>query len=258
MNFTAHKRVADLACRIAHIEGKYRDDVFRFSTFPDEVDDVYVKGVGTSILKHKFCSAAHFIVPMDEKLPPSKTRFRGYCMARDESLPRLYLPHRDVSCQYQKWNPLGFSFTPPLYELIETLRDTGSCLAADEMTFNSGAVLAEYLAYSKLASCFGAAIHLVTDACVPHHARGWLGKGHVEWEDKQDAWLQKQPDDLILSALPKIPVNACDSNSTVVRRVTERCAYLTSRIGWKPDEKLFLQQTRLAVAASAAVLGRLA
>jgi hypothetical protein len=85
--------------------------------------------------------------------------------------------------------PLEDCDSEPLTHLLRAL-DGRASICADDLTFPTAAVMAEWLWGVLLGSrdqkqtdaLVGYAVHFLQDCCVPHHALGALLLGHAEFE----------------------------------------------------------------------------
>ncbi len=148
------------------------------ATFPDDVDDIQVEGVGTHIVGKTFCSVTHFDDEND----------KGYCWKRDASVHGIDLPNRGVLCLHNRWASV---FRPTTGHPMRALDGE----IADEMTFASSFSMASWIQTFCVGRrkshkrALGCAIHLVQD-CTRHHAKMWMLKGHATHEAQlQDRWF---------------------------------------------------------------------
>lgn len=171
------------------------------ASFPDEIQAISVAGIGTRIFGCNLASLTHFCIPVH-----GNDRFTGYCWHRDDSMPHIDLPDRDVSCNYMAWvRSYGlvsdYAEQEPLFQLIRVLRtpSTHGTTAADELTYPTAAVMAGWLAQAIEKKQFlnsgtdivGWCLHFVQDCCVPHHAKGFLLQGHAAYESNlYEHWIQ--------------------------------------------------------------------
>lgn len=162
------------------------DIIAQYADFPDRVGDVYITGVGTTIVGRQLCSLTHYCVPT------SRRTFRGYAWKRDDSVPHLNLPDRDVRCLVDRWTGVSKKHRAE-HPLVKLLAVEGYTHAADEMTWPTAAAMADWLAHDPEPSyqTIGASLHFVQDACVRHHACGWLMYGHGAYEATlQEFWYK--------------------------------------------------------------------
>lgn len=162
-----------------------------FAAFPDAVDDVVVDGVGPTVVGRHLCSLTHFQVPTTLRL------FRGYCWSSDKSIQprigRLALPHRRVECDTSRWwNVLGtatWAAKHPLALLLSAIVGKAT-IAADQMTYPTAGVMAEWIGKAKKNEAqLGCILHYVQDCAVFHHGSGFLLNGHASYEGAlQEAW----------------------------------------------------------------------
>ena len=104
----------------------------------------------------------------------------------------MALPHRDVRCDTSRWTVVvspAHLGQHPLYRLLGVIRGKAT-IAADQMTYPTAAVMAEWLSgCTKNASQLGCILHFIQDAAVVHHASGWMLNGHASYEGAlQEAW----------------------------------------------------------------------
>lgn len=155
-----------------------------YAATPDAVADVCLGRLGTHVLGHSAAGLMHFTCPT------ASGHMRGYSWRMDASIPTplrtLDLPLGDVTHRPDRWLDLGVSSAAAAaHPLAALLRDlTGKApLDADALTFPTSAVLAAWLERLPAGPLrTGCICHLVQDACVPHHVRGYLLRGHQEYE----------------------------------------------------------------------------
>ncbi len=195
----------------------------RSAALPDEVLTVRVKGAGHHFLGHNLASLCHFCVPYGDG-------FRGYNYKMDGSLPGWNLPDAEVFASNSGWhlNQACQDGPDPLDELLHNKKIRHS---ADELTFPSAAIMAQWLAiefkyhngYNKTRDYIAGMIcHFVQDCCVPHHARGVLASGHRSFEGKlDDEWphfkegREWKINDKI--AMPKSIREICEREAAIAR-----------------------------------------
>lgn len=156
----------------------------QYAAAPDAVADVCLGRLGTHVLGHSAAGLMHFTSPT------ASGHMRGYSWRMDASIPTplrtLDLPLGDVTHRPDRWLDLGVSSAASAaHPLAALLRDlTGKApLDADALTFPSSAVLAawlERLPHGPVRT--GCLCHLAQDLCIPHHVRGYLLRGHQEYE----------------------------------------------------------------------------
>lgn len=190
MNGETHSEITKEVVQV--VAGSYGAAVgaSEFAAFPDEVDDIDVRGVGTHIVGRALCSLTHF------QVPTTLRSFRGYCWSSDTSIqPRFAtvpLPHREVLCDTSRWTTVVGARDlerHPLYRLLRDLNGQAT-VAADQLTYPTAAVMAEWIGGCKKSTAqLGCILHFVQDAAVQHHASGWLLHGHASYEGAlQEAW----------------------------------------------------------------------
>lgn len=195
---------------------KLREALVRGSTFPDEVEDVFVRG-RPHLLHQALAGCDHFTVADGD---PGTTR--GYCWGRDPTAKWFELPDSllPVTCTTTHWvsriceeADLADSSVLDAWKeehpLLKILRVKGYCTAFDEITFASGAIVADWLyqlfgliRHSPRGKAFvlGCLLHLVEDGCCKPHAQGVMLSGHTTyeaeaWETYQRSWkLQDRVD----------------------------------------------------------------
>ena len=183
------------------------------SALPDDMEDIKFGAFGTKVAGHRTGALDHFVVRTTGEL------FRGYNWHLDGSLwhcirdfdPRL----GECRCLTGQWDQVmddDDAKRHPLILLLDALHGHAST-DADDVTFPTAAIMAEWIWGSVLARdgvaglppslpnprAVGCVCHMIQDACVPHHARGWLAKGHASFEDRVDAVLNTS-DPVVLSA----------------------------------------------------------
>lgn len=194
MQGSTHVALTAACCRSVFppLFGVYGEMIAKYATLPDDVEDIAVGRFGTKIAKHRLSALTHFCVPT------TGGKFRGYGWRSDGSLwhcIRRFDPRvGDVSCRPGPWvEVVGATEAPmhPLARLIGALHGKAT-LDVDNFTFSTAAVMAEWVwapqfrpdpfAPTPSPKRVGAVCHWIQDACVPHHARGWLRKGHAGFE----------------------------------------------------------------------------
>lgn len=159
--------------------------VGRGAALPDDLEFVFVEGVGSRFLGNNLACMTHF---------------PGYCLGRDASLGNLELPDREVLYRVGIWPEVPKHMEPeePLYRL---LRVQGISHAFDEMTFPKGSLYGAWLEdcyretvmlsglsaveplyERRIATIAGMALHFVQDYCVPQHRRNEMLRAHAETE----------------------------------------------------------------------------
>lgn len=158
--------------------------VGRGAALPDDLEFVFVEGVGSRFLGNNLACMTHF---------------PGYCLGRDVSLGNLELPDREVLYRVGIWPEVPRHMEPeePLYRL---LRVQGISHAFDEMTFPRGSSYGDWLeaCYHEVAESrrdateaererrlgiiAGMCCHFVQDYCVPQHLRNEMLAQHAETE----------------------------------------------------------------------------
>lgn len=244
MNFSAHRKITRAALEILSRKQGLpipADQIVYGSTYPDEVGDKRVQGSGEEIAGLAIAAFDHFCVLQDESRRARDSRFRGYCMLLDPSMKDVdkLIPHSDVVwIGGWKHGPLNAS-RHPTAELLDVLKTSGSSRAFDEMTFSSGAAVGEWCGLGRDPGAIGCVCHLLEDM-IPHHARGWLLRGHSSWESNQEEYVDRC--DLHALKLPWVPAKLG------IRQRIERMAYISSRMGVEETRKAFERSTAFALA----------
>jgi hypothetical protein len=179
------------------------EEIGEYASLPDEVQDIAAGRFGTKIAGHNLSAMTHFCVPTDQS-----GHFRGYCWHSDRSLChslRKFDPRvGDVRVQTDPWMPIvgrAIAEKHPLRVLIADLQGKAT-LDVDNFTFPTAAIMAEWVwkivtslngyPSAKAVACI---CHWIQDACVPHHAHGWLTNGHTGTERRiRDEWKRIAPD----------------------------------------------------------------
>lgn len=158
--------------------------VGRGAALPDDLEFVFVDGVGTRFLGNNLACCTHM---------------NGYCLGRDRSLGSPELPNRDVMFLPGVWPevPLAMEIQEPLTML---LRVHGYSHAFDEMSFPRGSSYGAWLEVCyreaaeshrdvneadrdrRLGIIAGMCCHYVQDYCVPQHLRNEMLAAHAETE----------------------------------------------------------------------------
>lgn len=167
----------------------------QYAASPDAVADVVLGRLGACVLGHSAAGLLHFCAPT------ASGHVRGYSWRMDASVPtalrHLDLPLGDVEHRGDGWTKLGVSdealAAHPLRGLLASLVGRAP-IDADAMTFPSSAALAAWLERLPAGPVrTGCLCHLVQDIAVPHHARGWLLRGHQEYEAAMHvAWCRRR------------------------------------------------------------------
>lgn len=212
-------------------------EVARNADLPDRIQDITVGRFGTKIAGHVLSALTHFVVHT------GGGHFRGYCWRSDRSLwhcIRRFDPRvGDVACIVEPWVPVVGRLQAgrhPLVLLIESLSGRAT-LDADEFTFQTAAVMASWV-WSQVSrtspldlsdlpnpKAVGAVCHFIQDACVPHHARGWLSNGHSSFERRLAKQYEAEDPVLLLSEAGKL-IDPNHGPSTA-RGIVESCSLMS-------------------------------
>lgn len=213
----------------------YGEMISRAAMLPDNMEDIHVGRFGTKIAGHQLTALTHFCVPT------RGGKFRGYGWRSDRSLwhcIRKFDPRvGDVSCRPGSWvEVVGPTEAPkhPLALLISALHGKAT-LDLDNFTFPTAAVMAEWVWSKELQPHpFGpppghlkvaSVCHWIQDACVPHHSRAWLDKGHASFERRVDNVWKGVDVDGLFHAADKIV--STDGGPYLPRTMVEAAASLS-------------------------------
>lgn len=204
---------------------------------PDRIEDITVGRFGTKIAGHVLSALDHFVVQT------AKGLFRGYCWHSDRSLwhcIRRFDPRvGDVACVTEPWVPVVGRLQAsrhPLVLLIEALSGKAT-LDVDNFTFPTSAVMASWvwsqvgrtapLDISDLPNpkAVGSVLHFIQDACVPHHARGWMAHGHASFEERLAR--QYEAEDLLALLKEAGQFIDPDHGPSTARGIVESCSLMS-------------------------------
>lgn len=181
MNGDHHEDLTRTALELVGADRELAIPIIHASSTPDHLADVLCKVPGkapvSSLLDHGLTSFEHFQAPGG----------RGFCWRDDPSLPMAAEVIGDVGTMIANMDVIGSS--GPM--LMACADQKGVELG--RFRFPSAATFAEYYAWeaARNRAWVGFVLHLVQDACVPHHAWGALLYGHAAWENMaRDLWLQ--------------------------------------------------------------------
>lgn len=240
MNGVTHEEITRAVVRAVQGSETTATVAAEFAAFPDAVDDVVVDGVGPTIVGRHLCSLTHFQVPTTLRL------FRGYCWSSDKSIQprigRLALPHRRVECDTSRWwNVLGSCAAAdrhPLALLLSSLVGKAT-IAADQMTYPTAAVMADWIgkAKPKNEAQLGCVLHYVQDCAVVHHSSGWMLNGHAyyegalqeDWHTTGSANIDRWLNSAARSRRQLEPRAACEELTRLTRRATVSTPLVLSR-----------------------------
>lgn len=213
MQGETHRAVTLACCRSVFppLFNVYGEMIAGAAMLPDNMEDIHVGRFGTKIAGHRLCALTHFCVPTTGR------KFRGYCWSSDGSLwhcIRKFDPRvGDVSCRPGAWVEVVGAVEAPKHPLARLISDLHgkATLDLDNFTFSTAAVMAEWVWASMLKPepfapapshlRVASVCHWIQDACVPHHSRGWLTKGHASFEKRvNDVWKGADVDGLFHAA----------------------------------------------------------
>lgn len=244
----------------------FAEEVAKNADLPDRMSDITVGRFGTKIAGRNIGSLTHFIVPT------SGGHFRGYCWRSDRSLwhcIRRFDPRvGDVGCRTDPWVPVVGADAAKMHPLAVLIRDLGgkASLDADEFTFPTGAIMAEWVWSEELRPApfnptpspkrVGAVCHWIQDASCLWHSRGWLGNGHSKGERSIHAeWVRSDHRDLLLAATSLLDPA---SVPTMPRAIVEAAATMSSPMtGATPRETIIMAMAWTMAFLRNCVLGAL-
>lgn len=236
MNCSTHISVARavLLAGLPPLLHPFAEEAAKNADLPDRVSDITVGRFGTKIAGNALCSLSHFTVPT------TGGHFRGYCWRSDRSLwhcIRRFDPRvGDVGCRTDPWVPVVGADAAKMHPLAVLIRDLGgkATLDADEFTFPTGAVMAEWVWKSvpwtfthgsPSPSIVGSICHWIQDGAIPHHSRGWLAKGHASFENRvAEEWEKADHGALIFEAGKFIDP---EHGPATPRAIVEKCAQMS-------------------------------
>jgi hypothetical protein len=177
-----HADVARMVVLAATNDRKMADKVADLAAWPDDVDDIWVPGIGPHIVGLSLSSLTHFTVPK------RGGGFRGYCWD-DDYTTGVELPNVDLTVYVGDWVKfVGKPYCDKHPQRLALVKKGHNY--ADELTYVTSADMAEWLAGAKRNEATLACIlHMVCDAGVYHHARGILLQGHSTHEATWQDWF---------------------------------------------------------------------
>jgi hypothetical protein len=175
-------------------------------------------------------------------------------MKLDKSIAFPDFPDANVLWLPNAWRGYGSSkgilLKHPLNELLKL--DINKSF--DEITWPSIISVAEWgwscFKEKNLPLAIAIVSHAIADCCTPCHTRGWLGKGHVEWENEQESYLIKNENSLYDSLDVTRNMYGFGDNADTfgsIRHNLEFITYTTSNCGFERTEKSFHRSSLLAI-----------
>lgn len=218
MNGVEHRAITEAVARRIFTDDAAKV-IGKFASFPDEVEDIAVEGVGTHIAGRSFSPLTHFCVPYGQT-------FRGYAWHMDPSLPYLDLPNRKVIVDASAWLDIFLDIPQAKHPVAILLGTPGYTQFADEFTFSTGAAMASWIGTTQKPSlaAAGASCHFVQDACIREHCTGsLLGRHSVREAESETWWFKHSTEKRVVAMLDTAKL----AGPQYPRAAVEECAVAT-------------------------------
>lgn len=279
MQGTTHQKITELAFEL--LIGKtfkwdkdlIKNLIIGYSSYPDSVKDIEAFGTfinGFDLWGNEFTSFEHYCIPEDQT--PKPRGYRGYNFQLDKSWGKIDLKDFSIKFHEEAWfNGLSSLFVGPLKipalenwlssHPMKLLLDNPSYTnkSFDEITYCGSHIVAEWLEEGfKIASkinnltylgseILASILHMAHDACIFHHGKGLVLKGHRDYEALMGASLN----DIVKTLKLSVPKRKWQGS----RKEVERNAYYSSH--GSTDKESMRTSFKNAIESSAFIIKNL-